>query len=142
MPEYVTMAAMNGLIPNAFLVQALDDDEDGVADPTAWADVLAAVQAEIDGVLGVRFTVPFANPLPGMVVDAAQVLAAELLYNRRGFAEDKNPWTRRARTVRERLEKIARGELPLTPETQRARPSASIVAEPAKTTSQSGKLTA
>ncbi|WP_043585362.1 phage protein Gp36 family protein [Geminisphaera colitermitum] len=137
---YVTMAEMNGLIPAQFLVQALDDNNDGIADPSAWTDVVAAVHKEIDGLLGVRFTVPFSNPIPALVTHAAQTLAAELLYSRRGFqGEDKNPWTAQAKQVRARLEKIASGDLPLTPQIQREKPSASIVAEQAKTTSRTGR---
>lgn len=136
MPDYVTMSEMNGSIPIAFLVQALDDDEDGSADTAAWTAVLGAVHKDIDGTLGVRFTVPFANPLPPVVSKAAQLFAAERLYLCRGFAEDKNPWTKQANDMRDTLAKIAKGEVPLTPTTLRAAPSAGAITEQSKATSK------
>lgn len=135
MPDYVTMSEMNGLIPTAFLVQALDDDQDGNADATAWAAVLGQVHKQIDGPLGTRFKVPFTNPLPPIVSEAAPIFAAELLYNRRGFADDKNPWTKQASELRKKLDAIAQGALPLTPEIKRTAPAAGIVSETAKTAS-------
>lgn len=140
MPAYVLLSDMNAKLPAAFLIQALDDDGDGAADPGIWDAVATAVAQEIDGILGVRFAVPFANPLPAPVVTSAQILAAEALYARRGFqGEDKNPWTALAKTQRATLQKIAAGELALGPDRKRAQPSASIVAEAAKTTSKRGR---
>jgi phage gp36-like protein len=140
MPAYVLMSDMNARLPAAFLIQALDDDSDGAADPGVWDAVAAAVAQEIDGILGVRFAVPFANPIPAPVLTAAQTLAAEALYNRRGFqGEEKNPWTKLAAGARATLAKIAAGELPLGPDRARQAPSASIVSEPSKTTSRRGR---
>ncbi|WP_043586351.1 phage protein Gp36 family protein [Geminisphaera colitermitum] len=139
--HYVTLAEMNGLIPAQFLVQALDDNNDGIADSTAWTDVLGAVQREIDGIVGIRYAVPFRNPIPAIITHAAQIFAAEMLYNRRGFSgEERNPWTSQAKQIRARLESVAQGKLPLTPDTKREKPSVSIVGEQAKTTSLAGKL--
>ncbi|BET67206.1 hypothetical protein ASA1KI_21240 [Opitutales bacterium ASA1] len=143
MPDYTTMTEMNALIPSAFLVQALDDDRDGVADASAWADVLRAASDEINGVLGTKYPVPFANPVPALVLDAARVFCAELLYNRRGFSgEEKNPWAARAAAIRKTLQAIAKGDLPLTAETKRTKPSGSIISETAKTTSAAGRVMA
>lgn len=137
---YVVLADLNGKIPTKFLIEALDDNKDGAADPAAWDAVVKDIHTEIDGTLGVRYPVPFANPIPGIVLTAASVFAAEALYNRRGFqGEDKNPWTKRANAERAKLLAIAKGEMPLKPEIQRVAPSASIVAEPAKTTSSHGR---
>lgn len=141
MPAYVLMSEMNGLIPTAFLVQALDDDADGSADATAWDAVVAQVHKQIDGPLGVRFTVPLSNPLPPIVAEAAPIFAAELLYNRRGLADDKNPWTTQATALRKKLDAIAKGELPLTPEIKRAAPSAGIVSGPSKATGTRSRTT-
>lgn len=138
MPDYVLIADLAGLIPASFIVQALDDNEDGESDAAAWAAVLAQVHQAIDGTLGMRFPVPFAAPLPAKVSEAAGIFACELLYMRRGKSGEQNPWTARADAMRRTLERIAEGKLPLTPETQRATPPISIVAEPAKTTSAAG----
>jgi phage gp36-like protein len=134
------MSAVNGHIPTHFLIQALDDDSDGLADQGVWDQIAAAVAQEIDGILGVRFAVPFVNPLPAPVVTAAQFLACELIYNRRGFSgEEKNPWAALAKQQRATLAKIAAGELPLGPDRARQAPSASIVSEPSKASSRRGR---
>jgi phage gp36-like protein len=134
MPDYVSMTEMNGLIPAAFLVQALDDDQDGNADAQAWGDVLSQVHKSINGPLSVRYTTPFTNPLPPIVVECAPIFAAELLYSRRGTSEENNPWTKRAKELRAKLELVAKGELPLTPEIKRTAQSAAAITERAATT--------
>lgn len=139
MPDYVTMADINGRIPSVFLVQALDDDEDGSADPEAWSAVLADVHSKIDGILGGRFEVPFGNPLPPIVVDAAKTFACDFIYARRGNSKpDNNPWHDRAKEAYETLKEIAGGQLPLTPEIGRKQPSASAITRPAKTSPSDG----
>ncbi len=135
MPAYVLLGQLSALIPPQFLTEALDDNGDGVADPGVFDAVVAAVQQEIDGALGQRFAVPFANPIPAVVADAALVLAGFSLYARRGVAEEKNPFAARAREIRAKLAAIAQGQQPLAPEQRRAQPSASIVTEPARTRS-------
>ncbi len=132
MPDYVTMAQMNGLIPTTFLVQSLDDDQDGAADSAAWTDVLAQVHRQIDGALSVRFAVPFANPLPPVVAEAAPIFAAELLYKRRSVTDEHNPWISQANKLRAKLEQIAKGELPLLPTVARVNASVSAVTAPSK----------
>lgn len=137
---YVTMSQMNARLPAVFLVQALDDDRDGTADTGVWDAVATAVKEEIDGILGVRHTVPFSNPIPAAVTAAAQILAAEALYNRRGFSgEEQNPYAALAKQHRATLAKIAAGEIPLSPEIKRAAPSASIVSEPSRASSRTGR---
>lgn len=132
MPDYVLMSEMNGLIPAAFLVQALDDNSDGAADAAAWTDVLRQVHRAIDGPLGSKFAVPFNNPLPPIVLEAAPIFAAELLYKRRGTADDANPWVGQANKLREKINKIAAGELPLTPDIKKANASIAVVSETSK----------
>ncbi|HRJ48142.1 MAG TPA: DUF1320 family protein [Opitutaceae bacterium] len=139
MPAYTTLARINAVLPPQFLVEALDDDKDGVADPGVFDEVVASVQVEIDGVLGARYSTPFANPVPALVADAALKLTAEALYARRGFAEDKNPWAVRAKAIRTLLGEVAAGSKPLTPDLGRKRPSASVITSPAKTHSKAGR---
>ena len=137
---YVTLSNMNARLPASFLVQALDDNNDGAADAGVWDDVASAVATEIDGILGVRFETPFSNPIPAPVTAAAQILAAEALYNRRGFSgEEKNPYAKLAAEQRKKLGQIAAGELPLGPEIKRTAPSASIVSEPSRASSRKGR---
>lgn len=127
--SYVEFPAMRARIPPEFLTQALDDDGDGEID--AWEAVAADACSEIDGVLGARYTVPFPAPYPALVVRAARVFAAELCYLRRGVME--HPYAKLAEQLREELAEVAAGERPLGPENERAQPSGSVIAEPART---------
>lgn len=133
--KYVLLGQLSALIPPQFLTEALDDDGDGVADPGVFDSIVDTVHKEIDGALGQRYPVPFSNPIPAVVADAAIVLTAHTLYSRRAVEDKKNPFDRRAKEVREKLAAIAKGEQPLAPEAKRAKPSASIVSEPSKTRS-------
>ena len=143
MPAYVLLADMTAEIPLKHIIEALDDDGDGAADSGAWEGVAKAVATEIDGILGVRYPVPFANPLPAAITSAAQVLAGEKLYTRRAHqTEATNPFAARAKAMRTRLEAIAKGDVPLHPEIKRAAPSASLVSEPSRASSTRGRNTA
>jgi len=51
---YVNMGDVAGRIPGPFLVQALDDNADGLADSEVWDKVAADTAEEIDGALGKR----------------------------------------------------------------------------------------
>lgn len=139
MPAYIIMATLVAEVPPQFITQALDDDGDGVADAGLFDQIVANAQAEVDGILGQRYTVPFANPIPAIVVDATTKLVAEKLYSRRGTEAEKNPWAKKASEVRALLKSIAKGEVPLTPAAAREKPSVSAIVEPARTTSARGR---
>lgn len=139
MPDYVMMADINGRIPSPFLIQALDDDEDGSADSAAWTAVVADVHSKINGILGQRYAVPFTNPIPAKVLDAAKVFAAYFIYARRGFTtKEKNPFKEEADKVEAQLREIAKGTEPLTPDKGRKNPSASVITSTAKTVPTTG----
>lgn len=137
---YITQSDIEALIPPAFIVQALDDDGDGSADSGAWNKVYAAVVRQIHGPLAQRYTVPFTGTLPGAVEDAAQVFACEALYMRRGYHGDENPWTARADAMREKLDKIGAGEIPLSPDHQAKDSAVSAITETSKTYPADGGL--
>lgn len=139
MPAYIIMATLVAEVPPQFVTQALDDNGDGVADAGLFDQVVANAQAEVDGILGQRYTVPFQNPVPALVVDATTKLVAERLYSRRGLDGDKNPWAKKASEIRAILKAIAKGEMPLTPSATREKPSASAITEPARTSSSRGR---
>ena len=118
---YVNLTDLNAKIPAPFLSEALDDGPD--SDPSAvWNSIAAAVGSEIDGILGSRYTVPFNNPIPAVVTNAAITLASEAIYLRRGKLE--NPFTGPAKTVRAQLADIGTGKQLLAPVTQRSNPAA------------------
>jgi phage gp36-like protein len=139
MPAYIIMATLVAEVPPQFVLQALDDDGDGVADTGLFDQVVANAQAEVDGLLGQRYAVPFQNPVPAIVVDATTKFVAEKLYSRRGLDGEKNPWSKKAADVRALLKQIAKGEVPLTPAASREKPSASAITEASRTHSSRGR---
>lgn len=140
MPDYVLLSDLSAKIPPQFITQALDDDNDGVADPGIWNVIKKDVHTEIDGALGARYRVPFRNPVPPFVLRVAVVLACAAIYERRGVSEKENPFAEQRKTLRKEMKEIAEGKAPLDPSEQRVQPSVSVVTEPAATTSSSGKL--
>lgn len=146
---YVTLAQMKAALPAEITAQLLDDLAAGVPTPGVWSEVVAQVQSEIDGKLAMRFSLPL-DPVPAVIQNAALVLAAEALYQRKNFFGDKNPWFARANSVRGTLgqpggqagllDRLVSGEIPLTATATTAKPAGSVIAEPAKTTSATGRL--
>jgi hypothetical protein len=97
---------LEGLLPAEQIVQALDDNGDGEADEATWNGVLAAANGRLASCTG------------GEEIDEAQALwavklfAAEILYNRRGFSENRNPIYSQAKDAEERIRDLAQnGEL-------------------------------
>jgi phage gp36-like protein len=130
---YVELSDLEAVIPSGFLTEALDDDNDGVID--AWTAVQAAACRAVDAILGKRFAVPFTDPAPATVREAAFLFAAEACYTRRGVEFDKNPFGKSAAAARSDLRAIARGDEPLAPSVEREKPSVSIISSPSRTAS-------
>jgi phage gp36-like protein len=142
-PLYLTLDEVSAKVPPALLLEALDDNADGVLDEDAWAQVAASACKEVDGTLGQRYTVPFPEPpdTPALVSEAAILFACETLYLRRGHGtKETNPFLTRAEAMRSKLDLIAEGRLALTPTTTKPRPSVSAITEPARTSSATGAL--
>lgn len=146
---YVTQADLAADIPPQFILQALDDDGDGAADPGAWDLIAQKVGNEIDAKIGGRYRVPMIPdtvkyPLtagfPPVIAHAAQVLAAEKLFTRRQMSGAKNPLAEEVAAVRAQLTLIGKGELPLDPDDNRADPSASVITAPLQTVSLGSRL--
>ena len=125
--SYIAQSDLSGMVPPAFVVEALDDDRDGSADASAWTAVEADAASQIDSRLGGRYTVPFTEPLPALVIEAAKVFCAEALYLRRGQSGDANPFLSRANDLRKRLQAIGAGEMPLSPTAAKTRPPVSVI---------------
>lgn len=148
MSAYVTLAQIKAGLPDEITAQLLDDTGAGTADGAAWAAIVAAVAREINGKVGQRYTLPFTDPQPDILCNAAFVLAAELCYQRKGFYGDANPWTERADGIRGTvgqkggqeglLDRIASGDLPLTTTTKKANAPAVAVLETSKVTPAAG----
>ena len=106
---YLVQRDLEAAIPAQQLVDALDDDGDGAADANKLADVIAGASRQVDGFLAGRYTVPFSDPAPAAVREAAFVFACELIYARRPSAGE-NPFKKRADDWRKQLELIASGK--------------------------------
>jgi hypothetical protein len=133
---YVQQSDLNADVPPDFQTQALDDDNDGVADAGLWDAIAQKVSDAIDAQIGMRYAVPLqpdmvaypnTNGFPAIIVNAARILAAEKLYARRPMPQSGNPWRAQADGVRKQLDQIAAGTRPLDPEEQRQKPSASVI---------------
>ena len=97
---YITFDQIFAGLPDEITSQLLDDTGAGTPDMDIWQQIVAAVGQEIDGKIGQRYALPLVDPLPQVLLNAGFVLAAELLYQRKGFFGDSNPWLARATAVR------------------------------------------
>lgn len=136
---YVLKSDITSRVPGVFLTQALDDDSDGIADAGVWDSIAVSAGDAVDGLLGGRFHIPFAEPLPPIVTNAAQVFALEILYQRRGISPEQNPWAKQADDMRAMLRQIAKGAIPLAPDKKAANRPGTIIAEPSKTHDRQGR---
>ncbi len=138
---YTTRELISTKLPDQFLVEALDDDGDGEEEAGLLDDIISVADTEIDGYLQGRYRLPL-SPVPALLATCSLVLVLETLYFRRGFDAEKNPWRNRASELRARLRRIAAGEEALVVGSEKATPSAIVVAEPARTHSRAGRLMA
>ena len=137
---YILQSALKGKVPDDLLLQALDDNADGVADDGVWDAISGDVDRAIDGRLEGRYSVPLAAPLPAVVTEAATVIACEAVYMRRGLSGDNNPWTKQADAFRKRLEAIGAGELPLNATIIPVKSGGTVIGETSRTYNESGCL--
>lgn len=129
---YATLQQVEARVPHELVVQALDDNRDGQIDADVEAAWHASVDGEIDGALGQRYPVPFTSPIPAVVASAALILRCEALYQRRGIPPDQNPFAIQASAIRKKLDRVGRGDDPLTPDMPKARPVGTIISEPSR----------
>lgn len=139
--SYTTRAAITAKLPESFLVEALDDDNDGVEDAGLLDQIITDATVEIDGYLEGRYTLPI-TPAPALLRTACLTIVLADLYARRGVADEANPWKKPATALRTRLERIAKGEIPLVARVEKADAAVTVVTEPARTHSASGGLLA
>lgn len=139
---YTALDQVQAKLPMDFIVEALDDDKDGLIDESVWELVAADAADQVDDRLGKRYAVPFAaDNIPAPARSASLLFCLETLYQRRGFGTvENNPFLAAARAARAELEKIGNGQSPMTTESERKRPSVAVFTEPARTTSASGSL--
>lgn len=138
---YHTRQSIAADVPAEFLLEALDDDRDGVEDAGLYDQIAANASEAVDAYIGARYPTPWSGTVPALLSRASRVFCLETLYTRRGYSEDTdppNPWHGLAEGLRARLGRIADGTEPLI--VDESGPSIDVVSEPARTTSSSGKL--
>lgn len=131
---YVSLTDVQANIPPPFLIQALDDNSDGAIDAGLWELIQGQAGRAVDSRLGQRYTVPLADDAPGIALarEAALIFACEACYARR-VGPEQNPWMGMGNAMRGKLDRIGKGEEPLTPATPRGRPSGNVITEPSRT---------
>jgi phage gp36-like protein len=130
--SYISQSDLKGKVPDQLLLQALDDNGDGLEDDGAWDQLVVDVESAINSRLEGNYAIPLADPLPAIVSEAAKILAAEAVYQRRGLSGDQNPWVKQADAMRKRLEEIGSGDKPLKPDTAPQGPAGVIITEPSR----------
>jgi hypothetical protein len=101
--DYRDLAAY---IPLQSIVDALADKEPGVVDAQAWALVQQAAADRISDAFG--GSVP--DAYAGSAEFARTIFLCEILYDRRGLSDAKNPFTKRAADQEMRLRRLASGD--------------------------------
>ena len=95
-----------GEMPAEQIVQALDDNKDGEADASAWAQVQAGADERIRDCFGGPTPAKFSQTC----VFAKKLFILEALYVRRGFFGKENPYSGRATDAERRLRALSGGE--------------------------------
>jgi len=122
---YATVADLQAQLRANELTQLADDDADGTADQAVLDRAIADAQAEIDGYLGTRYTVPLAT-VPTLIRRLAVDLAIWNLYCRRDLMTDARKL--QYESARKILKGLAEGTVTLgLPPSQQASPPPSIV---------------
>lgn len=128
--HYFDWQDLIGLIPESYAIEALDDDEDGVAE--MWETVREAAEDAVDGYLEGRYAVPVPEAgRPALVKRSAVLFCAADCFNRRGNGE-RFPHTRELTSRMKSLEMIRDGKTQLTPGKKSAKPRGSVLAEASK----------
>ena len=101
----LTIDDLSGDMPEQKLVEALDDDQDGLADEKAFRATLASANERAEAVFGGAVPEQYARPADY----AVRVFVLDLLYRRRGTPDEANPWARLAEAQEARLRALAAG---------------------------------
>ena len=101
----LTIDDLIGDMPEQKITEALDANGDGIADETAFRAVLASANERAAAIFG-------GNVPPQYSVaagHAVRVFCLDLLYRRRGAADEANPWAALAAEEAARLRALAGG---------------------------------
>lgn len=106
----ITVKDLVAYMPMSQIIEALDDNGDGVLDKAVWQSIVDANQRRISDLFN-------ATAIPTQALHLCQsallLLCASTLYTRRGFYGEANPLHREATAAMERLARIASAAEPL-----------------------------
>src|SRR5262249_9140052 len=138
--SYISRSQIETKVPPPILVEALDDDGDGNEDSGLFDSIIAAASQEVDGYLSGLYAVPFPDPLPAKVSQAALCFALDIIYGRRatsGESRNPNPWKSQAQFWREHLQKVGNREIPFDAGVDKAFSPGAVITEDMATNAQS-----
>ncbi len=146
MSHYIQLEDLDSLIPNGWVVQALDDDGDGNADTLLWDKVRAAAEDAVNGVLSTSLAVPVDSPenYP-FLKHVTRYEASRVCFARRGYDTSTTafPHYEIWKEAWKQLKRVGEGELTLGPSSggsgTRTNPRGSFITGPARTHSSSGR---
>lgn len=130
---YFSITDLSALIPLAWLTEGLDDAGTGQAD--AFDALRAMAEAEINGTLAGRYVTPLDTTgnagLADFLKSLGCLIAAEMVYGRRGTPAEDFIYAMPLKQARARLKAIADGEQPLGPTAaqEREHDSAAVITE-------------
>lgn len=117
---YSTLENLIGLIPEETLLQLTDDMDEGefIIDPPnpPYIKVIGAIEKAdniINGVLYEKYTIPFAEPEPGLIVEISSDLAICHLYDRPHSLDIPEGIEARRKRAMKLLESIRDGKIKL-----------------------------
>jgi len=82
MGNYITQADLENKISKSLLIQLTDDDKTGLIDSTKLDSAINEAEAEIDGYIATKYTVPV-SPVTDLLKKLARQIAVKNLYDRR-----------------------------------------------------------
>lgn len=97
---------LTGEIAEADLIAALDDNKDGLADEDVWAAIQASAAERAVNAYGAEVPAVYA----AAASYAQRVFCLEILFRRRGYSGDRNPFYAQANAAEKRLTGLSVGE--------------------------------
>lgn len=135
MSNYVNRSWVETKVPSQHLLEALDDDGDGVEDDGLFDKLAESVSGDVDSIIGADATVGAA-----LRTSAANIFFCATIYKRRGVGDAANPWAGDATKMTKKLEAIATGEQRIEPTPAPSHGTTRVVTEQAKSYPKSGRL--
>ena len=110
---YITITDITNMVPEDEIIMLTDDESLGNVNSDRVDEAIAQADSEVNGYLGVRYSVPLGAPVPNVVAKLSTDIAIYNLYSR-GIAESV-PEIRRNRYLDaiKTLKEIAKGTVTL-----------------------------